>query len=216
VTAMAFDEPLGTPYAALAALPCPAYDEMLIALEREFRAVDRPRVAAALDDLARPLFDVRSASAGRRATALAAVAHEALPEDGDGPEGWLLGRALEEGRAAAPVRAVLAVELGRRAGIPARPVRMRGLWLVGVHDIGTPLAAELGHDPPAGAGGLHEGCLCAHEIAFAVLGGLASAWHAAGDVPRARRAAGLRLLLPLEQDLRAQVLEENTRLADGL
>jgi hypothetical protein len=212
---MTHDEPLGTPFAALAALPCPAYDEMLIALEREFRAVDRARVAGALDDLSRPLFSMRSASAGLRATAFAAAAHEALPEDGTEPPHWLLACALEERRAAAPVRAALAVELGRRAGIAARPVRMRGMWLVGVHDRGTPLAAAVGPDPLGGDSALHEGCLCAHETAFAVLGGLAAAWRAEGDVLRARRAGGLRLLLPLDGALRGQVLEENARLADG-
>ncbi len=48
-----------------------------------------------------------------------------------------------------------------------------------------------------------------------MLAGLASAWQRDGDVPRARRAAGLRLLLPLDRDLRAQVLLENLRLASG-
>jgi hypothetical protein len=41
--------------AALAAARCPGYDAMLIAVERESRAVNREAVVASLDDLARPL-----------------------------------------------------------------------------------------------------------------------------------------------------------------
>jgi hypothetical protein len=188
---------------------------MLIALEREFRAVDCERVAEVLDELARPLLALSSASAHLRATALAAAARDALPAGGDEPSSWLHGRALQERRASAPVRAVLAVELGRRAGIAARPVRMRGRWLVGVHERGAPVAADVGGDPITGMLAPCSGCLCAHAMAFALLGGLTGAWRAAGDLPRARRAAGLRLLLPLETELRALVLEESLRLGEA-
>jgi len=199
------EEPLGTPFAILAGAPCAPYDEMLTAIEREFRAVDREALADALDRLARPLFGVAEAPVQERTPALAAAAYEALPEDGDEPSCWLLSCALEQGRAAPALRAVLAVELARRAGVSARPARLRGCWLVGVHDGGAPVAADVG--PDAGAGGWEtcSGCLCGHEVAFLVLDGLATAWQAAGDGERARRAAGLRLLLPLNAGLRAAV-----------
>jgi hypothetical protein len=212
---MTDDVPFGTPFATLAAAVAPPYDAMLVALEREFRALDGERVADTLDELARPLLELRSRSLRLQATALAATARAALAHDGDGPASWLLGCALDEQRASAPVRAVLAVELGRRAGIAARPVRMRGRWLVGVHEHGSPVAADVGRDPIAGVTDACTGCLCAHAVAFLLLGGLAGAWRAAGDLSRARRAAGLRLLLPLDPELRARVLEESLRLGEA-
>jgi hypothetical protein len=198
-------EPLDTPFAILAGAHCAPYDAMLTAIEREFRAVDRDALADALDRLARPLFGVAQAPVQERTLALAAAAYDALPEDGDEPPCWLLSRALEQGRAAPAVRAVLAVELARRAGVGARPARLRGCWLVGVHDGGAPVAADVGPDTSAAGWETCSGCLCGHEVAFLVLDGLATAWHAAGDGERARRAAGLRLLLPLNAGLRAAV-----------
>jgi hypothetical protein len=199
------EQPLGTPFAVLAGAPCAPYDEMLTAIEREFRAVDREALADALDRLARPLFGLPRAPVAERSLALAAAAYAALPEDGDDPPSWLFSRALEQGRAAPALRAALAVELGRRAGICARPARLRGSWLVGVHDGGTPVAAVVGPDDGAGGWDTCSGCLCGHELAFLVLDGLATAWQADGDGERARRAAGLRLLLPLSAGLRAAV-----------
>jgi hypothetical protein len=205
------EPPLGTPFAILAGAHCAPYDEMLTAIEREFRAVDREALAEELDRLARPLFGVTRAPVSERSLALAAAAYEALPDSGSEPSCWLLSRALEQGRAAPPVRAVLAVELARRAGVCARPARLRGCWLVGVHDGGVPVAADVGPDDGAGGWETCSGCLCGHEVAFLVLDGLATAWQAAGDDERARRAAGLRLLLPLSAGLRAAVHTDMAR-----
>jgi Transglutaminase-like superfamily len=205
------DAPLGSSFAVLAASPCAPYDETLTAIEREFRAVDRGWVADALDRLARPLFGLTAAPPRERSHALAGAAFAALPEDGGDPPSWLLSRALEDGRAAPAIRAVVAVELARRAGVSARPVRLRGRWLVGVHAGGAPVAADTGPDDAADAWDACMGCLCAHEVAFCALGGLAAAWRAVGEDERARRAAGLRLLLPLADELRSAVREDVTR-----
>ena len=70
--------------------------------------------------------------------------------------------------------------------------------------------ADVGEDPFPDAPA--SGCLCGHEIAFLVLSGLRDAWRAQDDPARARRASGLRVLLPLEPDVRAQVLEESLRI----
>jgi Transglutaminase-like superfamily len=205
------EAPLETPFAVLAASPCAPCDAMLTAIEREFAAVDRARLADALDTLARPLFGLAAASARERSMAFAAAAYAALPADGSDPDAWLISRALEQRRAAPPVRAVLAAELARRAGVDARPARFRGRWLVGVHDRGAPVGADVGADDRAGDWDVCSGCLCGHEVAFLVLGGLAAAWRAAGERERARRAAGLRLLLPLGDDLRTAVREDVAR-----
>ncbi len=207
--------PLSTPFATLASAACPAYDEMLIALEREFVPVERTRVADELDELARPLFAVDPAVPVERAKALAESVRLAIPEEGDDAPSWLLSRALRSGRGAAPVRAALGTELARRAGTQARPVRHGDRWLVAMRGPGVPVVVDVGpaHDPdPWGA---CVGSLCGHAIAFVVLSGLASAWQDGGHRRRARRAAGLRALLPLDDDLRAAVHEDLARFRDA-
>ena len=184
---------------------------MLIAIEREFSAVDRSRLADLIDTLARPRFGLNAAPVRERSLALADAAYAVLPEHGSEPPSWLLSRAIETGRAAPAVRAVLAVELARRAGVSARPARLRGRWLVGVHDGGAPVGADVGPDRDAENWDACSGCLCGHEVAFSVLGGLAAAWQAAGYPERARKAAGLRLLLPLGDGLRSAVLQNVAR-----
>src|SRR5690606_33593828 len=99
--AMTAHEPARTPFAGLAGAPCPEFDEILLALEGEFRPVAGAAVAERLDDLARPLFTVAGAAAGERARALADAAQRALPEDGDDPACWLLAGTLDRGRATA-------------------------------------------------------------------------------------------------------------------
>jgi hypothetical protein len=198
---------LDAPFAALAAARCPAYDAMLIAVEGEFRAVHREAVAESLDELARPLFGLADAPADERVVALARAAWAALPEEGTAPPHWLLACALEEGRVSGAVRAALAAELGRRAGVRVCAARLRGCWAVHAAERDAQVAADVGGDtaaePAVGAGGM-----CAHQLAFAVLTGLAGAWRSAGDRLRAQRASRLRLLLRLEDKLRERVQQE--------
>lgn len=200
--------PLGTPFAVLASAHCPGYDEMLVALEREFRAVRCEGVAESLDELALPLFGLAHAPSDERAIALARAAWAALPDEGDQPSDWLLACGLEGGRGTGAVRAALAVELGRRAGISARPVRLRGCWAVHIRDRGAHVAADVGAESSVEPRDTVAGSLCAHQLAFVVLSGVAAAWRLAGDPAAARRACGLRLLLPLEERLRSLVQRE--------
>jgi hypothetical protein len=200
------DTLLDAPFAALAAASCPAYDAMLIAVEREFRAVHLEAVIESLDELARPLFGLADAPPDERVIALATAAWAALPEDGTTAPDWLLGCALEQGRATGAVRAAVAAELGRRAGVRACAARLRGCWAVHTGERDAQVAADVGADAvqePAVAG-----ALCAHQLAFAILTGIADAWRSDGDVFRAQRAAGLRLLLPLEETLRQRVRQD--------
>ena len=148
---------------------------------------------------------------GEQALELAHAAWRALPRSGDDPRSWLLGEALASGRAAPPLRAAVATELARRAGVRARPVRWHAHWLVAVHrPAATPVGAEVGPDDDLAPEGV-KGCLCAHELAFLVLGRLAGAWSREGSPARAHRAAGLRLLLPLGARLRAKAREDLLR-----
>ena len=205
------DPALSTMFPTLAAARHPGYDEMLTALEREFRAVDGARLAEVLDDAARPILGAASLPPRRRALALAEAAWTALPVTAAGPPAWMVSEALRTGAAAPPLRAAVAVELGRRAGVAARPVRLRGRWLVAVHEPGlSPVGADAGADDDLAPEGI-DGCLCPHELAFVILGRLAGAWLEAGSPARAHRAAGLRLLLPLGARLQAKAREDLIR-----
>ncbi len=210
---MTLDVPLTTPFATLAATTCPSYDEMLVAIESEFRAVDRRRLADAFDDRALALFALRHGPARERVRAVAAAAWDAIPDTGTTAAGWLPGVALETGEGSSPIRACLAVELARRAGMRARPVRMRGRWFVAMHDRGAPVAADAGPDPVEDVTA-PAGCLCAHAVALTVLSGVSDAWARSGDRRRARRAAGLRLLLPLDAESRLKLVDETRALED--
>jgi hypothetical protein len=198
--------PLDAPFAALAAASCPGYDAMLIAVEREFRAVHREAVVESLDELARPLFGLADAPPDERVIALARAAWAALPDEGAAPPDWLLACALEHGRAAGAVRAALAAELGRRVGVRACAARLRGCWAVHTAEHDAQLAADVGADSAQDS--VPAGAMCDHQLAFAVLTGLADAWRSAGDLFRAQRASGLRLLLPLEETLRERVQQD--------
>lgn len=198
--------PLDAPFAALAASSCPGYDAMLIAVEREFRAVQREAVVESLDELARPLFGLADAARDERVIALARAAWVALPDEGTAPQDWLLACALEGGRATGAVRAALAAELGRRAGVRVCAARLRGCWAVHTVEHDAQLAADVGAD--SGHDSVLAGGMCAHQLAFAVLTGLADSWWSAGDRFRAQRASGLRLLLPLEETLRERVQQD--------
>lgn len=184
-----------TPFAALVAAPCPAYGEMLAALEGEFRPVDRDGLDSTLDELALPLFGLTEASLEERAIALGRAAWAALPEEAGTPSAWLLASALGRGCAAGPVRAALATELGRRAGLAAHPARVSGCWAIHVRNDHASVAADVGADTGEVDDGGPEGCLCAHQLAFLVLTSLAEAWESLGDSIEAHHARVLQLLM---------------------
>ena len=121
------------------------------------------------------------------------------------PEHWLLACALHSRCATGAVRAAVAAELARRAGIEARPMRLHDCWAIRIPGPGGQVAADVGEDPSSPG---QTGDLCAHQLAFAVLTGLSDAWRDGGDIRRAQRACGLRLLLPLGEELRSRVHEE--------
>ena len=180
-----------TSFAAMAAVACPAYGDLLAALEGEFRAVDGAGLDGALDELARPLFELEQGSVAERAMAIGRAAWAAVPDEGEVPEAWLLGTALESGRATGPVRAALATELARRAGLSAHPARLRGCWAIHVWDEAVGVAVDVGPD----ASDAPNGCLCAHQIAYVIATSLVDAWQSAGNSTTASRARVLSLVL---------------------
>lgn len=197
-------DPFDLSYLDAAGACRPGYDDMLIGLEREFRAVDSAVVADRLDDLARGLFELGGeASPDEWVLAVARTAWSALPWEGSEPEHWMLGAALEERVGTGLVRAVVAREVARRAGYDARVARANQCWLV--HVPGSTVAADVGRDQLGGALEDAMGTFCAHGVALLALTGLSTAWSEQGDDTLALRASGLRLLLPLDPAIRAAV-----------
>jgi hypothetical protein len=240
---MPADPALSPSFAELATAPCPPYGPMLVAVQGELGPVDAEAVDARLDALALGLFGLAGLSPAGRARALAETLDGALAPTHAGPQALLIGEALEA-RAAHPLlRAAVGAELARRAGLVGWVASSRGRWLMGAGDepadaaaavdplpipqlegimeaagrpgsfarSSHPLAIDCGADPAAEAGVF----LCGHELAFAALSRLAPALESAGRHAAARRAAGLRLLLPLDADLRARVRRELAHYGGG-
>jgi hypothetical protein len=185
-------------FADLAAAACPSYGDLLAALECEFRSVGREALDESLDELALPLFEVRGAALEERAIALGRAAWAALPDEAATPPAWLLGSALRQRCGAAPVRAALAAELARRAGMAAHPTRLRGCWAIHVPGEPVGIAVDVGADSGTQCAGGPLGCVCAHQLASVVITSLADAWEAAGNIAQARHARVLRLALAHE------------------
>jgi hypothetical protein len=184
-----------TRFADVAASPCPSYGELLGALESEFRPLDRDALDEVIDELALPLFGIEDAPLDERAIALGRAAWAALRDEAATPPAWLLDSALAQGCGAAPIRAALAAELGRRAGVAAHPARLRGCWAIHLPGASVGVAVDVGPDPVERCARGPRGCLCAHQLAFVVITRLADAWQSTGNVAEARHARVLRLAL---------------------
>jgi Transglutaminase-like superfamily len=178
---------------------CPAPGEMLVAIGAEFRDVDLGRLSFRLDDLARTLFDVAAErDAERSSRRLAALLTDELRFRGDesSVEGLWLDTVMER-RAGHPLAvAVLAGEIGRRAGIPVGICSTATGWYAG---IGEPDRLWL-IDPVTEPGPKPRGPIrrhCGHEVAYAALTGIYARLLRDGDHARAHRAARLRERLPV-------------------
>jgi regulator of sirC expression with transglutaminase-like and TPR domain len=178
---------------------CPAYGEMLLAIGAEFRPVDVERASFELDELARSLFVVASTRETRAmAHALADVLTDglALRADAASLDGLWLDAALERRRGHPLALAVIAAEIGRRAGIPVGVCSTSCGWYAG---IGDPDRLWL-IDPVTDPGPTPEGPVrrhCGHEVAFATLTGVYARLVRDGDGAAAQRAAALRGRLPI-------------------
>jgi hypothetical protein len=178
---------------------CPGPGEALLAIAAEFRPFDAGRISYRLDERARALFPV---AAGRdpaeAARALAALLTDELRlrRDESSLEGLWLDRALERRRGHPLTLAVVAAEIGRRAGLSVGICSTEWGWYAG---IGAPERLWLidpATDPgptPSGPVGNH----CGHEVAFAALTGIYARLVRDGDGAAADHAVRLRGRLPV-------------------
>lgn len=192
---MTLEREIRPSFAHLAGQGCPPLDQILFALERELELGWEGDTAEALDELALPLFDRSRTHRLGPVVDLGKVAWDALPEDETRTGAWFLSPALREGIAAGPLRAALAVEVGRRAGISTRIARGKGCWVVYGPEKDGFVAVEMGVDrvPPAPGEGL--AAVCPHELAACLLSGAISASLDEGRLTEAHHASRLRALL---------------------
>jgi len=188
------------PFAELAAGECPPYAELLLALSAEFGAVDTAWARERLDDDSRALFGVASLSPLARADSLAAVLGGELglrPTTGAGAAGLLLDRVLCRREGHPALLAAIGAELARRAGVPAGVYASPSRWFVGLGHGDDLVVLDAALDDAAGEPPHELRPACAHELAFCLLCGLATAYTQAGRDADARHAGRLRLALPV-------------------
>jgi hypothetical protein len=178
---------------------CPSPGDALLTIASEFRSLDLDQTSFRLDDLARGLFAVaadRDPGAAARELARLLTEEVRMRQDESSLEGLWLDRALER-RAGHPLAlAVVAAEIGGRAGLKVGICSTAWGWYAG---IGEPDRLWL-IDPACDPGPTPEGpvrCHCGHEVAFAALTGVYARLVRDGDQPAAFRAAQLRGRLPV-------------------
>jgi hypothetical protein len=178
---------------------CPPPGETLLAVAAEFREVDAAAVSFRLDDYARAMFDAAAARDGSTAPyRLASLLTDELRfrTDESTVEGLWLDRVLER-RAGHPLAlAVLAAEIGHRAGIAVGVCSTPTGWYAGIGEPERLWLIDPALDPgptPSGPVRRH----CGHEVAFAALTGVYARLIRDGEGAGACRAARLRGRLPV-------------------
>jgi len=208
-----------SPFAELAAAPDPPLDALALALAAEFREVDAAEAVAALDDLGAELADAAARTAktplaeAQACAGLLGATHGFAgdSEQYDHPSNSMLDLVLARRRGLPILLSVVYVEVARRAGIPLAGVGLPGHFVVGHFGVTPPLLL----DPFAGGGVVATdvapsalGAWNAHEIALRMLNNLLAAHQRRADLGAAIRAAELRLVLPVQAPLRADLETE--------
>jgi len=199
------------PFTRLAAGPCPALADVMLAVAGEFGTVDRRRADDRLDEVARMLFGLAGLEPITQAEQLVAVLHDALAfraTSDDDPAGLLLDQVLEHRRGDPLLIAVLGSELALRAGVGAAVYCSPTRWFVGLPHGDRLILLDARLREGCGAAPRHIRGLCPHEVAFCVLTGLARRYAAQKRHREARHAARLRLALPIDPDLHDAVVSD--------
>lgn len=188
-----------------AAAACPGHAELALALSAEFGPFDVAAADARLDLVAVELADSRSLPPLEQLGALAdAMRAFAVVEPHIGSRDLRVDRVLGAWEGHALALAPIAVEAGRRAGIPVGVIGDGARHLVAHRAVEEPVALDF---EPAGPRicAADEATMtwrCAHQLSFTTLGVLVNRGTRGGDLALALRAAELRLALPLGDDVR--------------
>jgi hypothetical protein len=188
----------------------PPFDSLLLALAEEFHDVDRTAALEELDELARPLFGVGRQSPRAAGELIASKLGEAAPlrPAADSVDDLFLDRVLRNRRGHRALLAVVYIELARRAGVSLSLLSSGDAWFAGLLCDDEAVLLD-----PARTGDSLQAQLvlrqhCAHELAHGLLCSLTSHFRALGSHGLARRAAELRLELPLGKELLARARSE--------
>ena len=170
-----------------------------MAIAAEFRDVDPDRASFRLDDFSRGLFAVaaeRDPGAAARELAELLTDEVRMRRDESSLEGLWLDRTIER-RAGHPlVMAVVAAEIGRRAGLKVGICSTAWGWYAGIGEPDRLWLIDPATDPgPTPSGPVR--CHCGHEVAFAALTGVYARLVRDGDQPAAHHAVRLRGRLPV-------------------
>jgi transglutaminase superfamily protein len=178
---------------------CPHPGDALLAVAAEFRDYDADRTSFRLDDFARGLFGVaagRDPGASARELARLLTEEVRLRRDESSLEGLWLDRTLDR-RAGHPLAmAVIAAEIGRRAGLRVGICSTSWGWYAGIGEPEKLWLIDPACDPgptPSGPVRAH----CGHEVAFAALTGVYARLVRDGDGAAANHAVELRGRLPV-------------------
>lgn len=173
----------------------------------EFRHVDVAEATARLDILGAELGDLTHLPPAGRAQRLVGfldgqVGLRMRPERD--PEGLMLDRVLADRSGHPLALAVLHVAIARRSGLELFPVACGDLLLLADRSGDRPVVI----DPVPGGRRLDRelGWVCPHVVAKMLLDAIGSLHLERGDLPRAIRAAELRLKLPLDPRTRERHL----------
>jgi hypothetical protein len=198
------------PFSALARSGDVPFDRLLLALAAEFQPVDRAAALDELDELARPLFGASQQGPRAAGERIAATLRD---EAGLRPvtasiDGLFLDRVLLYRQGHPALLAALYVEVARRAGVSLCLLSSPQAWFAGL--VGEDEVVVL--DPAPALGGSQGRLMlqphCPHELAHAVLCGLTNRFRSLGRARQARRAAELRLVLPLGEKLLTRARQE--------
>lgn len=202
------------PFADLLRRSCLSRLDLQLAIAGEFGRADAVATHGLLDDHARALFALPGRDPETQALALMRVMTSDLRfaaragEPGD----LLLPQVLRTRRGHPLTLAIIACELALRAGIGAGVYSSQTRWFVGLRGERQLLLldAALAGDDHAPAQVLAH---CPHELAYCTLTGLSRGFADRDELPAARRAATLKLALPLGDGIRAEVQRELDALA---
>lgn len=206
----------------LAAGPAPSLDRLALAIALEFRpagSVNGARVLAQLDALGAEVLAATSALAPGDADGQARALTDVLGrrhgfrgdrEEYDDPGNSMLDLVLERGHGLPILLSVVYCEAARRAEVPLAGVGLPGHFVVGHFGQRPPILL----DPFDGGGrllpvtGPDVRPWTPTEIAMRMLNNLVESYRVRRDLPRAIRAAELRLVLPSGGELRRSLTAE--------
>ncbi len=212
-------------FAELAALPAPPLDALTLALAAELRPETEVERALAVldalgDELAAVLAHVGDGTPEAEAAACAALLGERHGFTGDRerydtPDNSMLDQVLARRRGLPILLSVVYVEVARRARVPLVGIGLPGHFVVAHAGVRPPLLLDPFERGARIDDAVHPALLRpwgATEIVMRMLNNLVGSYVRRDNLGGAVRAAGLRLALPADGDLRDALLAEHAAL----